>query len=144
MWKNRCCYGYILYRAFRSKKLFKWNGLAFIGVYVINRILHGRMEIRNFSSSVEKYFTSEHESPRGHVISSIYLWIYVSLTGVFFAWACATAEQAICMEAHHRVCFHQNGASPSYHSDYFARWSWRMCSWFNKMCSLQKKTLTWS
>ena len=47
-------------------------------------------------------------------------------------------------EAHHRVCLHQNGACQSYHRDYFARWSWRMCSWFNKMCSLQKKTLTWS
>ena len=48
-------------------------------------------------------------------------------TGVFFARACATAEQAMCMEAHHRVCLHQNGVSQSYHSDYFARWSWRMC-----------------
>ena len=27
--------------------------------YYIERILHGRAEIRNFSSSVEKYFTSE-------------------------------------------------------------------------------------
>ena len=35
-------------------------------------------------------------------------------TGVFSAWACATAEQAVCMEAHHRVCFHQNGASQSH------------------------------
>ena len=26
----------------------------FIGVYIINRILHGRLEIRNFSSRVEK------------------------------------------------------------------------------------------
>ena len=70
--------------------------------------------------------------------------LLVTTTGVFFAWACATAEQAMRMEAHHRVCPHQNGASQSYHSDYFARWSWRMCSWFNKMCSLQKKPLTWS
>ena len=31
----------------------------FIGVYIINRTLHGRLEIWNFSSSVEKYFTSE-------------------------------------------------------------------------------------
>ena len=31
----------------------------FIGVYIINKTLHGRLEIRNFSSSVEKYFTSE-------------------------------------------------------------------------------------
>ena len=33
--------------------------LNLIGVYIINRTLHGRLEIRNFSSSVEKYFTSE-------------------------------------------------------------------------------------
>ena len=26
----------------------------FIGVYIINRTLHGRLEIRNFSSRVEK------------------------------------------------------------------------------------------
>ena len=59
--------------------------LYFIGVYIINRTLHSRLEIRNFSSSVEKYFTSErservkylqHEernfvSPHGHVISSM-------------------------------------------------------------------------
>ena len=37
--------------------------------------------------------------------------LYVPATRVFFAWACATAEQAVCMEAHHRVCLHQNGAS---------------------------------
>ena len=33
------------------------KGLVFIGVYIINRILHGRLEIRNFSSCVKKYFT---------------------------------------------------------------------------------------
>ena len=32
--------------------------LYFIGVYIINRTLHGRLEIPNFSSRVEKkYFT---------------------------------------------------------------------------------------
>ena len=31
----------------------------FIGVYIINRTLHDRLEIRNLSSRVEKYFTSE-------------------------------------------------------------------------------------
>ena len=67
------------------------------------------------------------------VIQTYLLW-----TGVFFAWAGATAEQAMCIEGHHRVCLHQNGASQSYRSDYFARWSWRKFSWFNKMCSLQK------
>ena len=44
------------------QKTFKRNDLAFwhfIDVYVINRTLHGRSEIGNFSSSVEKYFTSE-------------------------------------------------------------------------------------
>ena len=30
----------------------------FIGVYIINRIVHGRLEIRNFSSRVEKIFHS--------------------------------------------------------------------------------------
>ena len=29
----------------------------FIGVYIRNRTLHDRLEIRNFSSRVEKYFT---------------------------------------------------------------------------------------
>ena len=29
----------------------------FIGVYIINRTLHDCLEIRNFSSRVEKYFT---------------------------------------------------------------------------------------
>ena len=56
----------------------------FIGVYIINRILHGRLKIRNFSSRVEKIFHSfaalthifQHSkrnfvSPRSHVISSI-------------------------------------------------------------------------
>ena len=33
-----------------------WN---FIGVYIINRTLHSRLEIQNFSFRVEKYFTSE-------------------------------------------------------------------------------------
>ena len=34
----------------------KWKALVFIGVYRTNRILHGRLEILNFSSRVEKYF----------------------------------------------------------------------------------------
>ena len=42
----------------------------------MNRTLHGRLEMQNFSSSVEKYFQHEKRnfvSPRGHVISSIYI-----------------------------------------------------------------------
>ena len=42
----------------------------FIGVYIINRTLHGRLEIRNLSSRVEKIFQHSKRnlvSPRGHV-----------------------------------------------------------------------------
>ena len=39
---------------FRSSKMV-WH---FIGVYIINGILHGRLEIRNFSSRVENIFHS--------------------------------------------------------------------------------------
>ena len=35
------------------------------------------------------------------------------ITGVFFAWACATSWQAICMKAYRRVFLYQNGASQS-------------------------------
>ena len=49
----------------------------FIGVYIINRALHDRLEIRNFSSRVEKNISQHLKrnfvSPRGHVISSIYV-----------------------------------------------------------------------
>ena len=55
-WKCHGCYGYIINSTFHTKKLLKWNGWYFIGVYIINRTLHGGLEIRNFSSSVEKYF----------------------------------------------------------------------------------------
>ena len=47
----------------------------FIGVYIINRTLHGRLETRNFSTRVEKIFFQRSKrnfvSPSGHVISSI-------------------------------------------------------------------------
>ena len=48
-----------------------WN---FIGVYVINKTLHGRLEIQNFSSCDEKYFSTLEEKfciSSGHVISSM-------------------------------------------------------------------------
>ena len=53
MWKYHRCYGYIINHAFRRIKLFQWMVWYFIGVYIINRTLHGRLEIRNFSSRVE-------------------------------------------------------------------------------------------
>ena len=37
---------------------------CFTGVYIINRTLHGRLEIRNFSSRVEKYFSTLEEKFR--------------------------------------------------------------------------------
>ena len=59
----------------------------FIGVYIINRTLHGRLEIRNFSSRVEnisrlsaakkwnifQLSRRNFVSPRGHVISSMFV-----------------------------------------------------------------------
>ena len=33
----------------------------FIAVYIMNKTLHGRLEIRNFSSSVETYFNTRRE-----------------------------------------------------------------------------------
>ena len=53
----------------------------FIGVYIINRTLHGRLEIRNFPSHVEKNISlvcCTHSkrnvvSPRSYVKSSTYV-----------------------------------------------------------------------
>ena len=62
----------------------------FIGVYIINRTLHDRLEIRNFSSRVEKYFQHEKRnfvSPRGHVISSIYRICYRQIHKSFHIWS---------------------------------------------------------
>ena len=39
---------------FEAKSEMVWY---FIGVYIINRTLHGRLEIRNFSSRVRQYAT---------------------------------------------------------------------------------------
>ena len=58
MWKYHRCYGYIIDRAFRRKKLFIEMVWYFIGVYKINRTLHGRLEIRTKCVfSCWKYFT---------------------------------------------------------------------------------------
>ena len=66
---------------------------------------------------------------------------WVMLTRVFFAWACATAEQGMCMEVHHRVCLHQNSASQSYHDrDYFVGLG--ECARDLTKCVVYKNTLT--
>ena len=55
IWKYHHCYAFIINHPFHTKKLLKWNGLV-VGFYIINRTLHGRLEIWNFSSYVEKIF----------------------------------------------------------------------------------------
>ena len=78
MQKYHLCCGYIINRAFHTKKLLKWNGLVFHWcLYSINITLHARrrLEIRNFSSRVEKIFQHSKRnfvSLRSHVISSMY------------------------------------------------------------------------
>ena len=44
----------------------------FIGVCIINRTLHGRLEIQNFSSRVEKYFMAHVEKNINNKIISLY------------------------------------------------------------------------
>ena len=56
MCKDHRCYGYIIITPFTAKSEMVWY---FIGVHVINRTLYVCLEIRNFSSRVEKYFTNE-------------------------------------------------------------------------------------
>ena len=56
MWKNHHCYGYIINHALHSQKYFSEMVWHFIGV-LINKSLHGQLEIQNFSSRVEKYLT---------------------------------------------------------------------------------------
>ena len=54
-WGDHLCYCYLINRAFRSEIKRIW---LFIGVYMIYRILHGRLEIRNLSSRAKKIFYS--------------------------------------------------------------------------------------
>ena len=110
-------------------KKFLWHHFA--GKLVMTSQNHASCFLRPLVSRY-KYFNKKIISQASVV------WKVDCATGVFSAWAFATAEQAMSMEAHHRVCLQQNAASQSYRHDYFSRWSWRMCSWFNQMCSLQK------
>ena len=43
---------------FAAKSEMVWY---FIGLYIIIRTLHGRLEVRNFSSRVKKYFNTRRE-----------------------------------------------------------------------------------
>ena len=64
--KDPRCYGHIITGAFPSETEMVWK---FIGVYNMKRTLHGHLEIRNFCSRVEKYFT---RSLRSLVIREIF------------------------------------------------------------------------
>ena len=48
----------------------------FIGVYIINRTLHSRLEIRIFSSRVEKYFSTLEEKFRISARSCNILYVF--------------------------------------------------------------------
>ena len=56
MWKDHRYYGYTINRTIHRKRLLKWSGLEYHWC-LHNNALHGCLEIRNFSSRVEKYFT---------------------------------------------------------------------------------------
>jgi len=58
MWKDHRCYGYVINGALRSEIKMAWD---FIGVYIVNRTLHGHLEKRNFSSRVEIFFNTRRE-----------------------------------------------------------------------------------
>ena len=74
-WKDHTCYGYISKSRF-SMPFVKWFSITFIGVYIINKTLHGRLEIYEISLLVLKNILQHSKrnfaSLRGHVISSIY------------------------------------------------------------------------
>ena len=48
-------------RLSQEKNCFSEMVWYLIGVYIINRTLHGRLEIRNFSSRVENIFNTRRE-----------------------------------------------------------------------------------
>ena len=55
--KDHHCYGYIINRTFRGQMMSERNILVSVGVYIKNKTIHGRFEIRNFASSYREYFT---------------------------------------------------------------------------------------
>ena len=56
MWKYHHCYGFIITAPFRPKNYLSKMVWYFIGVYIINRTLHGRLEIRNSLPMLKKIF----------------------------------------------------------------------------------------
>ena len=85
----------------------KWFDISLVFIIIIKRTLHGCLEIRNFSSCVEKIFQLHSKrnfvSPRGHVISSIKVMLQVSSTPFgFYHLPCKFDLNFCCM---HTVSF---------------------------------------
>ena len=86
MWKYHRCYGYIIDRAFHTKKLFKWSGLVVHWCLYNNRTLHGHLEIQNFSFRVsfrifqhsKRYFVSRLRAAMQYPLSGAPASIYDS------------------------------------------------------------------
>ena len=80
----------------------------FVGVYIINRTLHGRLEIRNFSSRVEKYFTREIFFNTGREISyhraaMLYL-LFISCSETDLRWLARADLVGIYPRDNYRAC----------------------------------------
>ena len=76
MWKYHCWYGFIINRTIQTKKNY------FIGVYIINRTLHGRLQIRNFSSRVKKKNIQRVSAEKFHISARPCNILYISRTVV--------------------------------------------------------------
>ena len=63
MWKYHCCYGYIINRAFHTKKLSKWNGLVFHWCLYNKNNVSKKYFTRSLRSLV-KYFSTLEENFR--------------------------------------------------------------------------------
>ena len=88
MWKYHLCYSYILNRAFHTKKLLKWNGLAFhwclcnklnitwsLGdtKFLFSCWKNISLVLCTHSWNIFQHSKRNSLSPHGHVITSIYL-----------------------------------------------------------------------
>jgi len=77
MWKYHLCYGYVINRAFHTKKLLEWNGLVFHWCLYNKKNITWPLGDTKFLFSCWKNIFEHSKrnfvSPRGHVISSMYV-----------------------------------------------------------------------
>ena len=86
MWKDHCCYGYIINRIFCSKKIFKVNGLAFHWRFIEHYMAAWRYEIsllmlKNISTWEEKFCISKRPC---NILHFFYLFMQDSFEGVTY------------------------------------------------------------